>query len=102
MSKKRLSKSIEPVQSMTNIEEKVIKTIFYAHKSPPFDKNYVWVKKDNPELDVTMGSYEGADLHWSDGLYLIDLLNKEFGKQNITLYRDEGLSCFQNMPGPDS
>ena len=48
---------------MTNIEEKVIKTIFYAHKSPPFDENYVWVKKDNPELDVTMGSHEGADLH---------------------------------------
>ena len=41
MSKKNLSKSIEHVQSMTNIEEKVIKTIFYVHKSPPFDKNYV-------------------------------------------------------------
>ena len=27
---------------------------------------------------------------------------KEFGKQNIDLYRDDGLSCFENISGPDS
>ena len=32
----------------------------------------------------------------------INLLTNEFGKNNIGLYRDDGLSCFQNISGPDS
>ena len=58
---------------------------------------YGWKKKD-----VTMGSYDGAELCELVGLYLLDLLTKEFGKQNIGLYRDDGLSCFENISGPDS
>ena len=36
------------------------------------------------------------------GLYLLNLLTNEFGKHNISLYRDDGLSCFQNISGPES
>ena len=81
--------------------EYALKTIYHARKSLLFDKNNVWVKKDNPEFDVTMGSYDGAELCELVGLYLLDLLTKEFGKQNIGLYRDDGLSCFENISGPD-
>ena len=49
-----------------------------------------------------MGSSDGAELCELVGLYLLDLLTKEFGKQNIDLYRDDGLSCFENISGPDS
>ena len=59
-------------------------------------------KKGNPEFDVTLGSYDGAELYELVGLYLLVLLSKEFGKQNICLYNDDGLSCFENMSGPDS
>ena len=81
ISKKLLSKAIEYAQSVTTIEEKVIKTIYHARKSLLFDKDNVWVKKDNPEFYVTMG----------------DLLTKEFGKENVGLYRDDSLSCFENI-----
>ena len=87
---------------MTTIEEKVIKKIYHARKSLLFDKDNVWVKEGNPEFDVSMGSYDGAELCELVGLYLLDLLTKEFGKQNIGLYRDDGLSCFENISGPDS
>ena len=87
---------------MITIEEKVINTIYHARKFLLFDKDNVWVKKDNPEFDVTMGSYDGAELCELVGLYLLDLITKEFGKQNIGLYRDDGLSCFENISGPDS
>ena len=99
ISKKVLSKAIEYAQSVTTIEEKVIKTIYHARKSLLFDKDNVWVKKDNPEFDVTMGSYDGAELFELFGLYLVALLTKEFGKQNISLYRDDALSCFKNISG---
>ena len=61
-SKELLLKTIEYAQSVITIEEKVINTIYHARNSLLFDKNNVWVKKDNSELDVTMGSYDGAEL----------------------------------------
>ena len=87
---------------MTTIEEKVIKTIYHARKSLLFDKDNVWVTKDNPEFDVAMSSYDGAELCELVGLYLLDLLTKEFDKQNIGLYRDDVLSCFENISRLDS
>ena len=49
-----------------------------------------------------MGSYDGAEVCELVGLYLLNLLTTEFGKHSIGLYRDDGLSCFQNISGPDS
>ena len=74
----------------------------HALKSLLFDKTSVWVKKDNPDFDVTMGSYDGAEVCQLVGLYLLNLLTNEFGKGNIGLYRDDDLSCFQNISDPDS
>ena len=34
---------------------------FHARKSLLFEKTSVWVKKDNSDFDVTMGSYDGAE-----------------------------------------
>ena len=53
--------------------------IYHARMSLLFDKDNVWVKKDNPEFDVTMDSYDGAELCELIGLYLLHLLTKEFG-----------------------
>ena len=49
-----------------------------------------------------MGSYDGAEVCELVGLYLLNLLTNEFGKHNISLNRDDGLSCFQNISGLDS
>ena len=59
-------------------------------------------KKDNPEFDVTMGSYDDAELCELVGLCLLDLLAKEFYEKYFGLYRDDGLGCFENISGPDS
>ena len=102
ISEELLSKAITYVQSVTTIEEKAIRTIYHSRKSLLFDRDNVWVKKDNPEFDVTMGSYDGAELCELVGLYLLDLLAKEFDKKYFGLYRDDGLGCFENISGPDS
>ena len=65
---------------MTIIEEKVIKTIYHSRKSLLFYKDNVWIKKDNPEFDVTMSRDDGAELGEFVDLFLLDLLTKEFGK----------------------
>ena len=49
-----------------------------------------------------MSSFDGAEVCELVGLYLLDILRKEFGNNKIGLYRDDGLSCFQNLFGPES
>ena len=102
ITKDLLTKSINYAKSITTIEEEVITTIVHARKSLLFDKTSVWVKKDNPDFDVTMGSYDGAEVCELVGLYLLKLLTNEFSKHKIGLYKDYCLSGFQNISGPDS
>ena len=102
ISKKLLTRSINSAKSITTIEEEVINIVFHAPKSLLLDKTSVCIKKDNSDFDVTMGSYDGAEVCELVGLYLLNLLTNEFGKNNIGLYGDDDLSCFQNIPGPDS
>ena len=49
-----------------------------------------------------MGSYDGAETCELVGLYILDILTKEFGRDKIGLCRDDGLGCFQNLSGPES
>ena len=67
-----------------------------------FNKNEVWVKKDNPDFDVIISSFDGVEVCDLVGLYLLDILRKGFGDNKIGLYRDDRLSRFQNLSGPES
>ena len=94
ITKELLTKSIHYAKSLTTIEEEVITTISHAYKSLLFDKTSIWVKKDNPDFEVTMGSYDGTEVCELVRLYLLSLLTNEFGKHNIGVCRDDSLSCF--------
>ena len=71
--------------------------IIHPPKSLLFDYDDVWLKKENPNFDLTMGSYDGAELCKFTGLYILSVLNSEFGKEEIGLYRDNSLSCFSKI-----
>ena len=62
ISKDLLTNAINFAKSITPIDDKIIKTILHARKSLLFNKNEVWVKKDNPDFDVIMGSFDGAEV----------------------------------------
>ena len=49
-------------KSITPIDDKIIKTILHARKSLLFNKNEAWVKKDNPDFNVTMSSFNEAEV----------------------------------------
>ena len=85
------------VLSAETIDENVLKVTMNSRKTLLFDRDNIWVKKENPNFDVTVGSYDGAELCELTGLYILSVLSSEFGKEKIGLYRDYGLSCFQNM-----
>ena len=79
ISESLLEKAIEYAQTITDIRDNVIRTVMQARKSLLFDNSNVWVKEDNPNFDVTMGSYDGAEICELVGLYLLDILAKNFG-----------------------
>ena len=65
-----------------------------------FHNNEPWIKKDsNGDFDVTMGSYDGAEVCELAGLFMLNELSKTFDKDNIGSYRDHGLSVFKNYNG---
>ena len=63
----------------------------HARKSLLFNKDEIWVKKDNPEFNVTMGSYDGAEVCELVGLFLLEKIRKECAGLELGLYRDDGL-----------
>ena len=48
-----------------------------------------------------MGSFDEAKVCKLVGLYLLKILKSEFGGNNIGFYGDDGISCFENMSGPE-
>ena len=58
-----LTKSISYAKSFTTIEENVIRAIKLARKSLLFSKDGTWAKRSDNELfDVTMRSFDGAEI----------------------------------------
>ena len=58
--------------------------------------------KNNSSFDVTMGSYDGAEVCELVGLFILNDLCNEYGKDNIGLYRDDGLAIFKHTSGPQA
>ena len=96
-----LNKSIAYAKSFTKIEDNAIKAINLARKSLRFNKDGTWIKKgDNTLFDVTMGSFDGAQICELVGLYLLDKLSSLIGRKNVGLYRDDGLAAINSSSGP--
>ena len=47
-------------------------------------------------FDVTMGSFDGAEICDLVGLFLLHDLTKKFGNKFVGLYRDDGLAIIQS------
>ena len=57
-------------------------------------------KKNGNLFDVTMGSYDGAEICELVGLYLLHELNKTIKNQHLGLCRDNGLAMINSKSGP--
>ena len=58
----------------------------HARKSHLFCEGNLWVKKSGSEFDVTMGSFDGAEICELVGLYLLYHFAKIFGKEAVGQY----------------
>ena len=72
-------------QNSVNIPPKIIDVIVHSLKSLLYHNDDPWVKKDtNVELEISMGSYDSAEVCELVGLFMVDLLSNLVEKK---LYR---------------
>ena len=89
---KTLNNAITFAENYISISKEDIRIIKHCRKSLLFYENEAWKKKDtNTTFDVTMGSYDGAEVCKLIGIYIQSLLTNILSKDNMGLYRDDGL-----------
>ena len=57
------------------------------------------MKKEGNTFDVTMGAYDGGEVCKLVGTYILHQLSAKYIKDDIGLYRDDGLTIFKNVNG---
>ena len=87
-----LDQAIEFAKTLTNISNEETRVIGHCRKSLLFSNGEVWRKKDTESLfDVTMGSFDGAEICELVGTFILSKLTTILPKENAGLYRDDGL-----------
>ena len=74
--------------------------IQHRRKSLLFSRDSAWIEKSGSFFDVTMVSFDGAEVCEMVGLFLLPQLAKFVGISNIGLYRNDGLAIL-DASGPD-
>ena len=72
--------------------------LLHAKKSFLFQNGEPWIKKNDVNFDVTMGSFDGAETCELVGLYVLSKLELLIEQKHLGLYRDDGLAVV-NLTG---
>ena len=98
ITKKSLNNAITFVVNYIPVSKEDIRIKKHCRKSLLFCGNEAWKKKDaDTTFDVTMGSYDGAELCKLIGIYIQSLLTNILSKDNMGLYRDDGLFILRKI-----
>ena len=81
-----------------DIDDHKIRTIKHCRKSLLFHNNVAWKKKTTTScFDVTMDSYDGAEVCELVGMFILSKLGNIICEKNTGLYRDDVLVVLRNM-----
>ena len=83
-----LLNALNYAKTHTSITDLDVNIIMHCRKSLLFDNDTAWVKKTNNMFDVTMGSFDGAEICELVGLFLLSTLPDKFKSNDIGLYRE--------------
>ena len=79
-----------------------IDVIHHARKSLLFNDSHTWIKKKGGLFGVSVGVYDRAEVCELVGTYMLNLLSREYNKNDFGLYRDVGLVVLKNKSGSQS
>ena len=99
ISDKLLDRALTWAQSFQMVDNQTIEVIWHCRRSLLFYGKEAWEKTSNPSFDVTMGSFDGAEICELVGLFLLNQMKGKFRRLDFGLYRDDGLGYTSNMTG---
>ena len=102
ISEKLLDNALTFAKQFVTISKDSINIIHHCRKSLLFSRDSAWIKNDGSLFDVTMGLYDGDEVCKLVGLFMLNLIALLVGKNNVGLYRDDGLAILENASGPES
>ena len=83
--------ALDFAKTVTDITQEDIDIVIHSRRSVLVDGESIWMKKDSPEFDVTMGSFVGAEVCELVGLFILHKMQEIVAKEMCGLYRDDGL-----------
>ena len=94
-----LDNAIMFAKKHSTVTDEDIRTVKHCRKSLLFYDNETWKKKTTHDcFDVTIGSYDGAEICELIGLFILDSLSSIINKY-VGLYHDDGLLVLRNANG---
>ena len=91
-----LKKALTFAKGFTNITPEEEDIIMHCRKTVLVGQgDTIWIKKDNPDFDVPMGSLDASEVSETVGLYLLHRMEDIIPDGRVGLYRDDGLSFIE-------
>ena len=89
ISENLLDQALSWASSLAKISHENISIIKHARKSLLFNNGKPWIKNNNSNLfDVTMGSYDGAEICELVGLFILNHLGNSFWQGKTSAYTE--------------
>ena len=99
ITKELLLKALTFAQKYITISHQDIDIIVKAKNSLLFHDETPWRKKATQDtFDVTMGSFDGAETCELVGAYILEQIQSIIPKEEVGLYRDDGLAVIHKTP----
>ena len=82
--------SINLNRNYTDITQEELDIILTCRKSVLVYYNTTWEKKTTDNFDITMESFDSAQIAELEGMYILDTLGRFLNLNNAIIYRDDG------------
>ena len=100
ITEKLFFEALDFAKQTVQISQTDIEILRNARESLLFHNGSIWQKKTGT-FDVTMGAYDACEVCELIGLYILHKIATNFPEVICGLYRDDGLSAINHLPGPE-
>ena len=92
-----LTRALSFAKQYANIDQREEDAIMHSRRSLLFSGERQWIKKKNSAFDVTMGSFDGAEVYELVGAFFLSELSQHIDQSSVGFYRDDGLAVVRDM-----
>ena len=100
ITEKLLASAVAWARTITSLSERDLSVVLHCRRNFLHFQNEIWVKRENPDFDVGMGSPDSAEVCELVGLFLLSEMEQLIPREQLGLYRDDGLAVVE-LPGPE-